>query len=61
MSFVPSVSGLEDRFLTNLAVMLSGVGVPGMEDVMDVVPGIVAEESLELEGVVEVFWFEWPP
>ena len=53
------MSGLEDRFLTYLAVMLSQAGVAGLEDILAVVGGVVAVELLEPESVLEVLGFEW--
>ena len=42
-----SVSGLEDKFLTHLAVMLSEASVHGLEDVVAVVGSGVVVELLE--------------
>ena len=48
-----SNSGLEDRFLTYLVVMLSGADVTGPEVVV-VCGGVVAMGLLEAESVLEV-------
>ena len=44
------MSGVDDKVLPHLAVMLSGVGEIGLKDVVTV----VAMELLELEDILEV-------
>ena len=52
-----SLTGLKDKLLTHLAVMLSGAGIPGLQDVVAVV-GVAAVELLEVADIVEVLEFE---
>ena len=40
--FSTSMSSLEDKFLTNLAVMLSGAGIPVLEDAITVFVSVLA-------------------
>ena len=53
------MSGLEDRFWTPLAGVLSVAGVTGLEDVVAVVETVVV--LLEPDSVLEVLGFEQPP
>ena len=46
-----SMNGLEDKFLTQLAVMLSGVGEPVLQ-VIALFVGVGAVELLDLEDVL---------
>ena len=49
------MNGLDDIFLTQLALMPSGDGETGLEDVV-----VVIVELLGLEDDMEVVWFELP-
>ena len=48
VSSVPLLSGMKNRILTDLAVLLSGANVPGLEDVVAIVI-VAVVELLEFE------------
>ena len=52
-----SVSGLDDKFLSHLALMLSRAGETGLEGI----DAVVVAELLELEDYLEVIECEQPP